>query len=322
MHKIKIDTILPIFEDFVEKELDNDNSLLSKIKANIENYVGSNKYEKLILEHIRKDFKAFILQSPQQQESFIRQWKIDKPNLFFCEKIKGIDKKTPFCKTILNKLNYTIFRSVYGTKISKLSSVKTCPYCNAMLAVNVIRDRDDSLKARLQLDHFFPKSRYPYLSISLFNLIPSCANCNHSKGNNDVNLDNDFHLYTEDTPVEKFKFKLNSADIIYTLLNNPNKIDISFNSTIPKYNKMVNSHKNNYDIEGLYNTQKDIVEELIWKSQIYNQSTISDLSILTGLPEKNIKRMVIGNYIEVEDIHKRPMAKFMQDIAKDLGLLN
>ena len=33
------------------------------------------------------------------------------------------------------------------------------------------------------------------------------------------------------------------------------------------------------------------------------------------------KRTLIGNYTEDKDLHKRPMSKFVMDIAKDLGLI-
>jgi len=33
------------------------------------------------------------------------------------------------------------------------------------------------------------------------------------------------------------------------------------------------------------------------------------------------ERFLIGNYTEPKEIHKRPMAKFQQDIAEQLGLL-
>ena len=32
-------------------------------------------------------------------------------------------------------------------------------------------------------------------------------------------------------------------------------------------------------------------------------------------------RTLVGNYIKEQDIHKRPMSKFMQDIARDLGII-
>jgi hypothetical protein len=34
-----------------------------------------------------------------------------------------------------------------------------------------------------------------------------------------------------------------------------------------------------------------------------------------------IDRLLIGNYMDETDIHKRPMSKFMQDIAQQLGII-
>lgn len=55
--------------------------------------------------------------------------------------------------------------------------VKFCPYCNIKSAyqnVNAVGEVVDSY----QLDHFYDKARYPLLSYSLFNLVPSDHTCN------------------------------------------------------------------------------------------------------------------------------------------------
>ncbi|TCL67476.1 hypothetical protein EV196_10232 [Mariniflexile fucanivorans] len=38
-----------------------------------------------------------------------------------------------------------------------------------------------------ELDHYYPKSLYPYFGVSFYNLIPSCQSCNGLgvKGEND-----------------------------------------------------------------------------------------------------------------------------------------
>lgn len=55
--------------------------------------------------------------------------------------------------------------------------VKVCPYCNRMYATTLYGKR----RTRPDFDHFYPQSRYPYLTVSLFNLIPSCNVCNKAK---------------------------------------------------------------------------------------------------------------------------------------------
>lgn len=56
-------------------------------------------------------------------------------------------------------------------------NVKVCPYCNRMYTTTLYGKK----RIRPDFDHFYPQSRYPYLAVSLFNLIPSCNVCNRAK---------------------------------------------------------------------------------------------------------------------------------------------
>lgn len=58
--------------------------------------------------------------------------------------------------------------------------VRYCPYCNAETVGNMAYLASDGTRRLHQsdLDHFFPKSEYPLLSLSLYNLVPSCCRCN------------------------------------------------------------------------------------------------------------------------------------------------
>ncbi|WP_016832114.1 hypothetical protein [Herbaspirillum lusitanum] len=63
-------------------------------------------------------------------------------------------------------------------------NIRICPYCHSH---HINYHLDASAKTQKEqyvfrppLDHFLPKSRYPYLAVSLHNLIPSCAQCNSS----------------------------------------------------------------------------------------------------------------------------------------------
>ena len=68
--------------------------------------------------------------------------------------------------------------------------VRTCPYCNANYT------RVSFPKAfRADLEHFFPRSEYPYLSVSLFNLFPACQTCNKLKSDKANRLDGEEILY-------------------------------------------------------------------------------------------------------------------------------
>ena len=79
-----------------------------------------------------------------------------------------------------------------------------------------------------------------------------------------------------------------------------------------------------FNINAIYKTQSDITEELITKSLIYSASyrrkLIENFSI-NKINDSLINRFILGNYSEPNEVHKRPMAKFMQDIGRDIGLV-
>jgi len=59
------------------------------------------------------------------------------------------------------------------------SKYQLCPYCQQAVALTIYRD-SKSQAFRPTLDHFYPKAQYPFLGLSLYNLVPSCHSCNSS----------------------------------------------------------------------------------------------------------------------------------------------
>lgn len=60
-------------------------------------------------------------------------------------------------------------RKTYGSyKFVETLDLKTCPYCNRNYTFIV---DEESGKLRPELDHFYPKSIYPFLAMSFYNLI-------------------------------------------------------------------------------------------------------------------------------------------------------
>lgn len=74
------------------------------------------------------------------------------------------------------------------------SKLLTCPYCNYNYSHTVFRDADGVL--RPTIDHFYPKSLYPHLSLTLANLVPSCYSCNCAlKGDENFFLKKHLHPF-------------------------------------------------------------------------------------------------------------------------------
>lgn len=223
-----------------------------------------------------------------------------------------------FKNELLKRMGYSNLRNSFYPGFFEKTNLKACVYCNSQLAVTV-RTLNCKKSAKFQVDHFFPKSEYPCFSISFFNLLPVCAPCNGKKSASSVN----FNVYSSD-PLDlkesPFKFSLDKRSIIsYRVNGDKEKLKIKFEDPGRKgFNK-------NFDIEGIYNTQKDLAEELVLKSIIYNKTYLKSLreSFKKLYLDKTpmAERLLVGNYTREKDIHKRPMSKFTQDIAKQLKLI-
>lgn len=92
----------------------------------------------------------------------------DSENKVLCKKIFRYDA-----------LNYEKKYQVESTAywLQRQLEVRVCPYCNRMYTTTLFGEH----RIRPDFDHFYPQSKYPYLAVSLFNLIPSCSMCNKKK---------------------------------------------------------------------------------------------------------------------------------------------
>ncbi|KIC62811.1 hypothetical protein [Chryseobacterium taiwanense] len=238
--------------------------------------------------------------------------------------VKGVRKmvKSKIKDKILVALDYKRLRNTFYPKYFKEIGIKACVYCNSQLTISAIKNSKKEYSAKFDVDHYHSKDDYPFLSISLFNLYPACASCNRLKSTNPIELE----LYSDNafkTKNSSYKFKLNSnAKAKYLTTKDSNEIEFSF--VEPSYVPGVKKFNEVFHIEGVYQTQVDLIEELIIKSQIYNSSylkTLEDNFKKLNLHPALFKRTLIGNYTEDKDIHKRPMSKLVMDIAKELELI-
>ncbi|WP_131430949.1 hypothetical protein [Chryseobacterium formosense] len=201
--------------------------------------------------------------------------------------------------------------------------ITVCPYCNR----NYIHTLEtDSGRTRAELDHFYPKSLYPFLSISIYNLIPSCHICNSNlKGSKNFFEEQHMHPF-ENLNQSKITFKLHYTDLkIETVIPNTNQFEIDFDFSPSLKNSemtMINNSLKTFKTKELYNNHKDIAQELIYKAYYYNRTKIEELqSILgdnSGIDENFIERIVYGNYIHENNFGKRPLAKFTGEIISNL----
>jgi hypothetical protein len=233
--------------------------------------------------------------------------KIRKKFEEYLEKIpknKG-KKKSKELQELYNKLE--IFKKEYiyfynspqwnAYEFQKELGVTVCPYCNS----NFILIYESSKgRTRATLDHFFDKGRYPFLAISIYNLIPSCKVCNSDlKGKRITSLATHYSPY-ENNISKYMRFKkeiiINREEEIFSTESKADNKDIDYVSVMlgfendfnikldiidaPKeIEKKINGNKSLFHLEPLYNLyHKQYVQDIILKSYIYNYAYREQLS--------------------------------------------
>ena len=249
----------------------------------------------------------------------LNKYKVDFDSIIHPADIADSSMK-PFRDKILKAMGYSNRRSDFYPDYFKEIGIKVCVYCNAHLAITAERNNSKRI-AQFQVDHFIPKNKYPGLSVSLYNLYPSCASCNNIKSTDEV----DFQLYQPHKKSYSSKFRfilLPGSKAKFLRSRNINDIQYILDEPIPPTGKL--SFNEVFSINGIYQTQKDVAEELFMKAEIYNSSYRKILETEFKRLFKsavNLDRLITGNYTEEKDIHKRPLSKFTMDIGRQIGLI-
>ncbi|MDV7021074.1 hypothetical protein R4P48_00050 [Atlantibacter subterranea] len=137
---------------------------------------------------------------------------------------------------IAEKFNYSLIDKQKAYELVKFLDINICPYCNSEEIEVIISSNGKDY--RPAFDHYIPKFKYPLLSFSLYNLIPSCTKCNSTyKQSLDPMMNtfsNPFSEGVSDIKLFKFNYDLNyiygdgyihSEDISIHLDKQNNNID-------------------------------------------------------------------------------------------------
>jgi len=199
-----------------------------------------------------------------------------------------------------------------GVKLIDALGINVCPYCGINY-FSIVSKANSGIVSEATFDHYLPKSKYPMLALNLYNLIPSCKNCNSTFKLDDPQLIiNPFFEAVEDL----INFKLLPGDTISNILNSDYDLQIEIEQKLPDDEKS----KNHIDVLALknrYNYFSDIAKSIIKKKVTYTEEYVGELSDIKGLclsPE-DIKKMLM-----YQDIYNdnEPFLKFKNDIWESL----
>lgn len=301
-------------------------------------------YRKLTLENLYKDNKDYL------NRLITTQPKYHDHIIFIFENIIGNMHEPKEFRDILNDI---FVKKIYDGKITipgkkgktkevnlfnksefvDKKGMKVCPYCgrNYIYSVNKPKgdEKDGESVIKPEIDHFLPKSKYPYLAFSYYNLIPSCMTCNHSpcKHTKDPRGEN-MRTSIGDTIckiVNPYEIDVNSFKFQFDLINfNYFKLkDIKINFKFPSdYN--IDSYQFFFGLENLYKNHNDLAHELIlrkrfWSScssKKYYQNILGETEI-----SSDFIQAYFGFFSNPYEYGKRPLSKFLHDISKHYDLI-
>ena len=299
---------------FINAKVEKGNkNLVNAIENNLNsvknNYKSSDQQRLLNL--LIKNLQCILLADPQKLERYTKCSDSKFKNILKNKK----NKATKFNKAILKAFNYEGFRKNILITLTEKLNIKTCPYCNMHYTLFAENGKSYSKKlTKFQFDHFFDKADYPFLSMSLYNLIPSCAVCNQGKSKGKISLK--FHPYYSDI-ASQFKFRV--EDPLPLLCGGKDRIEIKLETdfTSKKDVDEFNEFNNMFNIQTLYRRHRDVVQEVFDKAymETYYYSG-SFLKFLNTKQKDYFERLLYGTYLSATEIEKRPMSKFIQDIRE------
>lgn len=187
----------------------------------------------------------------------------------------------------------------------KSLDVNVCPYCNRNYIYSLGKANT------CQLDHYYPKGKYPILAVSFYNLIPVCASCNLSKKEADF----EFYPHKETSVDELLKFSFEFEGLNY--LKDKQDINVML---LPQKKKYINQIKK-LGLEELYQKHNDVVQEIIRKNQLNSTTYIHSLyeenkNIFES--ESEVENMVYSNYLGDDEVGLRSLGKLTRDIVEEL----
>ena len=310
-------------------------------------------YEKKILPSIDKGYKLLLL-SKKSKNNSVKKYEellkkiIDKGKDFVIEKELFLGYEHAYLLNLIKNLNsvniprdslpykvfsYDKFPNHTGEwnrhKLLSLMEIEVCPYCQR----NYISSFEENNEKRTtaDLDHFYPKSLYPFLALSLYNFIPSCQICNSRfKGGKDTY--NSVYPYEESFDDLEAKFKT-SKEIIYEILGEKDSeffVNIDYGNLKNKDIEKIKNSISNLGLDKVYKkSHNHYIKELLDNIEKYPKNYLESCVEIFDEYDKdeNKKEKIIKYFIDIvkEPYRKRigngePLAKLTKDILDEFKI--
>ncbi len=242
--------------------------------------------------------------------------------------------------------------------------VRVCPYCNQIYTVTLpspeeLREGEIFKTTRATFDHFYSKSEYPYLAVSLFNLIPSCSVCNSNKSNKKEKIiypyDQEFGKnavfrvipdFSQEEPEKEgniLNFLCGQSDSFYIKFMGKEDIYLSSDLRVEErlsgiedaeLRERIITSIGRFKLEEIYKEHKQEIRDILRNRYYFDENYVKTV-ICPMLREKmgenkkdsdEVDRMAMDmlffSNIRVEEWGQRPLSKLVSDILEQLSELS
>lgn len=243
------------------------------------------------------------------------------PNFFanndsFIAFIKDVERRLISLNSAIAKIvDYNFLGSELRDIVLTGTGIEVCPYCNRQYITPYLKRT--KIKSTADLDHFFPKSIFQLLSLSLFNFVPSCQICNSRfKLARSLEI-----LYPYNAGFNNnafFEVKLNFNSTLESITGKNTDFDLTINviSSCSNQVEIENSIKL-FNLKEVYQSHKDYVREILYKKHAYSDTYKGQLKQLfsdMNLGPTEINLFLYGKDLNPVHLGKRPLSKLTYDI--------
>ena len=200
-------------------------------------------------------------------------------------------------------------------KIAEIKGRNTCTYCNRQYTITL--KEDGEFITRPQFDHWFPKSVFPLLALSFYNLIPSCSICNSSaKGEQICSFKKLIHPYKRSSRETDFRFSYLPDG------KGGWKIDLYNLKGVEKDTfevfKLRDIYNYHYKLEA-----KDLLDLAIKNNGTYIEWLLNDMKEKKIAPSyEEAYRLLFGTEYDIKKVLDRPFSKLKRDLLIAISKLN
>lgn len=282
-------------KDYIEKLLISEPEKLNKLNKKL--------IKKIIPKESTKEFKKY--------QDTKRKKKKDKNDIDLINKCE----KTKELQEIFNYNTLISGNKDNSYKIAEIKGRNTCTYCNRQYTITI--EEDGKFITRPQFDHWLPKSVFPLLSLSFYNLIPSCSICNSSaKGEQIFSFKKLIHPYKRSSPETDFRFSyLPDGEGGW-------KIDLYNLKGVEKDTfevfKLRDIYNYHYKLEA-----KDLLDLAVKNNGTYIEWLLNDMKKKEIAPSyEEAYRLLFGTEYDIKKVLDRPFSKLKRDLLITISKLN